>query len=608
MYIILIILSYFISLSQSFVCTNGKDPKTLSKKEILLEFSKGRCSPILLVPGLIATKLSIKIDCETFKEKNNKFFTDCGWTDCKKEIYEFWKTVPKTEYNLWFPEIGSPISIITTSKRENICWANFIKQEIDFTKPITENPIETKGYKITVYGNTENTKEKWECGNGAIKNILNLPFGVQTKETKGFNKIIEKLESMGYYAGLTYQSLPFNFLKSFTNPQFTINFNNNLNRLFNLTKKKVVLLSHSFGNLNVYHQITKNLDQVEKDKKIKTWLSLNPPFLGSLKVHKNLLGGDNSLMLIPHLVGLHYRASVIANNDLGTFELLSKDPYTMYKNEIWFKDIFKRTIYEQGEADYENSGFDFLPRIEEKCGPEHYEWKDCKMGLFDVSKEFTVQIMKKNYTLSQDYEMFTKYNLTDNTTAFYNLTHNEDFFKFENPGVSATFVILRTLKTFKQYIFDFNITDVTSKENFAVPEIKYGQGDGTVPSYSQIIPPLKWAKEFKNEEKNSKPVKIIDYCSSYKEKYNIYDQMEDNKEYKMTQNEFFGIKCECFEDNTPDKCNHASIMQDSHVVEIISSTVVTNLKSWNDDYERFVKELDDNYLEMVTVECPDAKF
>ena len=608
MYTKLIILSYIISITKSFICTNGKDPKTLSKKEILLEFSKGSCSPILLIPGLIATKLSIEINCEEFKEKNNKIFTDCGWTDCKKEIYEFWKTVPKKEYNLWFPEIGSPMSIITTSKKENICWASFIKQNIDFTKPITENPIETKGYKIRVFGNTENTKDKWACGNGAITNLLNLPFGVQTKETKGYDKIIEKLEKMGYYAGLTYQSLPFNFLKSFTNPKFTINFNNNLNRLFSLTKKKVILLSHSFGNLNVYNQLTKNLSQTEKDKKIKNWLSLNPPFLGALKIHRNLLGGDNSLMIVPHLIGLHYRASVMANNDLGTYELLLKNPYFMFKNEEWFLDVKKRTFYENGETDFENSGFDFLPRIEEKCGPEQYEWNDCKMGFYDLSKNFTFRIMEEDFLLEDDYGMLDRFNLTQNTTAFYNLTHNEDYFKFENPGVSSVFFVMRTLKTFKQFIFDFNITDVTSKENFAIPEIIYGHGDGTVASFSQLIPPLKWANEFKNEKKNSKPVKIVDYCSKYNEKYNIYDDNETDQEFKITKNEFFGMKCDCFEDNTAENCNHSSILQDSYLLDVIENSVITNVKSFNEEYQDFVGELDDKYLEMVTVDCPDAKF
>ncbi len=41
-------------------------------------------------------------------------------------------------------------------------------------------------------------------------------------------------------------------------------------------------------------------------------------------------------------------------------------------------------------------------------------------------------------------------------------------------------------------------------------------GDGTVPTYSAIIPAFKWAFEFeKNKTIGAKPVKLVNFCSSF---------------------------------------------------------------------------------------------
>lgn len=68
-----------------------------------------------------------------------------------------------------------------------------------------------------------------------------------------------------------------------------------------------------------------------------------------------------------------------------------------------------------------------------------------------------------------------------------------------------------------------------------------------VPSNTLYLPALKWSYEFKNKKnyKNAKPVKIIDYCSRYNQKENIYDEKIDGQN-EITKNEFIGINCECF--------------------------------------------------------------
>ena len=636
MYSIFLIITITISgYLQKFFCTNGKNPKTLSKKQILIEFSKSSCSPIIIVPGIMSTKLTIEIDCKDFRKHNPITFSACGWNNCKKNFWEFWKSVPKKEYNIWLPKINSPLTILNLDEKTNICWANFLKQKIDINKPIEKNPIFNKGYKIRVFGNTENTKKRFNCGEGAISDILNLPLNIQTSDTRCFKEMIQKFKMMGYVSGLTLQSLPYNFFKSYRNSEIEVFFFDNLKRLFDFTRKKVVVIGHSLGNMHIYYNL-KQLEQGVKDKFIKNWIAIAPPFLGSLLVNKNFLGGDDSLIIVKDIVGLHFKAASIASNILGGYELRAKDPFSLYKNEKWFQDIKKRSLYEEGKVDYRNSGFDFLPKIEDNCS-NFENYSDCKMGLYDISKNFTFQILNKNYTLENDYLLFSKWNLTENSEVFYNITKDKELEELKNPGVPLITMILRSGKTIKQLIYNYNITEYTKKDLYAEPnEIIYGNGDDTVPSYSSLIPVLKWSKEFekknskkakkksedkkqkysnskkkefsKEEEFDPKPVKIIDLCSSYKEKYTVYDTVDNNKEFEITKNEFFGIYCDCMESKSTKDCGHSRMVHDSYVLKLLRNCVVTNEFSWSEEFERYVFSLKDEFLDFVTDVCPQVRF
>jgi hypothetical protein len=56
-----------------------------------------------------------------------------------------------------------------------------------------------------------------------------------------------------------------------------------------------------------------------------------------------------------------------------------------------------------------------------------------------------------------------------------------------------------------------------STHNFHFPDkLNMTMGDGTVPTYSAIIPAFKWAFEFeKNKTIGAKPVKLVNFCSSF---------------------------------------------------------------------------------------------
>lgn len=50
-------------IKSDFICTNGKNPNVLTTKEYLIEFSKGPCAPLIIIPPLTGSKLVVKIDC-----------------------------------------------------------------------------------------------------------------------------------------------------------------------------------------------------------------------------------------------------------------------------------------------------------------------------------------------------------------------------------------------------------------------------------------------------------------------------------------------------------------------------------------------------------------
>lgn len=68
-------------------CIGEKNPKKMSHKEYLHEFSKGKCNPTVIVPGLISTKLIVEIDCEVLEKENPTLFNYCGWERCKKSFF-----------------------------------------------------------------------------------------------------------------------------------------------------------------------------------------------------------------------------------------------------------------------------------------------------------------------------------------------------------------------------------------------------------------------------------------------------------------------------------------------------------------------------------------
>lgn len=598
--------------ADSFECLNGKNPANLTKKEVLIEFSKGKCSPVLLAPGVMATKLVVVIkSCQKLRQDFPELFSYCGFTKCSNDESGECGTIPLNEYAIWIPELSSPMSVLTWKETTNFCWAKFLKQKVDFSKPIEESIIENDAFKIHLYGNTEKTKNDLGCGDSATQNLLPFTKHLQIKATQGFYRMHEMMKSLGYVAGLTYQTIPYNFLKPFECNEFNKNFLDNLKRLNKLTNKKVVLMGHSLGNMNILFQLNK-IEALEKDKLVKLWIAVGPPFLGSIKANKDLISGNDELIFLKNYIGLRVRPSIDGmNNIFVIYNLRARDPFWLYRNEAWFQPIKNRTLYEAGKINYEQSGFKFLPSISETCSPKQFNTfvHNCVTGLYDTNSEETFKIMDEVFRLNETEKLYQKWNTTVNTTKFIEKTNNKEFLKLTNPQVPFVLVSLRTLPTARSFVYKTNVTKFIENGMFYYPDTKNFYGDGTVPSYSSLIPPLKWAWEYDNKAaQGAKPVKIVDLCSLYKQKNSVFDDKNEKGEFKITNNEFFGLNCDCMNKNVPSECAHSAMTNDSGFLTLFSNAIMPNEFGLTDEHRIFVDSLSDDYLKEITIECNQIKF
>lgn len=102
-------------------CINGKDPATLTKSQQLKEFIEGPCLPVVVVPGLMGSKLKLQIDCEVLKKESPEVFKACGWNSCSGG---YWSSSPKEKYTLWISELFGQIGVVKQSSVK--CWSGLI--------------------------------------------------------------------------------------------------------------------------------------------------------------------------------------------------------------------------------------------------------------------------------------------------------------------------------------------------------------------------------------------------------------------------------------------------------------------------------------------------
>ena len=285
-------------LKKDYNITNITDPDENQR------FILGKCSPVLLIPGIYATKLVTSIECKKMAENDRTTLKEirvfCGDSVCKDE------SVEHEEHFLFISLLDPATSLLGGSgNKYTSCLGlmmTFLNHENDC--PVLEETNEkvcrySPYLKVSYYGGTNNTKNDSKCGLSSLELLVGSsykPWNIYINQAaaKGYHEMIQKLHAIGLREGFSMAGNPFEYREFLATNKFGVDsFRYNIERLYNQTGKPVVIAAHSYGNL-----FTLNILSQEKNKdlipKIKKFVSIGAPFAGSSKLLSVFLKGMHS--------------------------------------------------------------------------------------------------------------------------------------------------------------------------------------------------------------------------------------------------------------------------------------------------------------------------
>ena len=595
----------------------------------LLSFIQGPCSPVVIVPGLTASKLQLTIDCPTLQREAPNIFASCGWSTCSWSIIH---SKPAPEYILWVASVDSPMGFIIPGWETSECFGNLVKLDYNETeKEIYLKYSNPPGVNITWFGNTPETVALKECGFASINDLLPFPF--QTSETAGYHQIQEYYKYMGYQVGLNLFAVPYDFRKTTLANELIYTLKRTIKYAHALTGKKVILMAHSMGNFGALN-ILNSMTPEEKEEMILNYIAVTPPFLGATKALKIVIGGDDEF--IWHHLGLSFFSQkMFLGSSSAAYDLLPKDAFFRFQNETWLKDVLKRlnlqksynintdegkNFWKQAELD-ENYTYTWFPTPLQQCFSGFTDRSNsCLLTVDDWSSTPLLSIETDSFTkdyyanypnitnMLESFAKFSNYTLELLNDAYENKIH-----ELINPEVPILLIYGSHSPTeyVAQYYYDPN--PVTSSGSFAFPSNETTTaGDTAVPSTSAILPGLKWAWEFDNKNSikelaHAKPVKMIEWCSHYNAKEWIYDTNYTNETNEFLNNEYIGLNCSCQPkpglQTSGDYCVHSSIMNDQYFINLMVN-IAKSYQNVNNISNTFAHNTTAFDLESLVDACP----
>lgn len=593
-------------------CTFGVNPAERSPKEILKLFAEGPCMPAIMAPGVMATRMTLNIDCKLFAEKEPKTFERCGWNACEKGRFEFWKKVPKAEYRLWIPDLLSDLSIISFSEQSNNCFAALMKPHFNPEKPIEKMAKPRDGLTIRVFGFSDGSKAYSVCGASAIENLLPLP--VQTTNSMGFAELTKAMIRVGYVPGLTMQAIPYNFYYSYRFNEFTMAFRFNLARLNHYTGKKVVVIGHSMGNINILSNLNK-MSAKDKQRLIHVWVSIGAPFMGSPKGQKMMVAGTDEFLTFKGYLGWKFTPQVLTlTSMLSAYELCAVNPFSSASpDDPFLAALHSRMRYENyfPNVEFKDSGFSFWPAMTEECYDSYVTIMPtvCAMKLPDLNVTPMIRIGGQSFGIHDTLEMVRKHQLSPLSEVFIRKVYGNDL-SLSFPEVPAIVIFTNAVRTPFYHEFGDNFDDEIRRGVFPTPK-KVGAvfGDKTVPAYSTLIPALRWAFYFDNPallpKVSHKPVKFIEFCSRSRRNTPIYDDMDYKQPWEVKRNSYAGLECACNDRQRGDdyeSCEHAGMHGDPSLIEYLLKVLVANHHA-SEDALKEIDALHDEDLVANLREC-----
>ena len=275
---------------------------TNSSPDNNLRFILGKCNPVVLIPGIYASKLLVEVQCKNLAEKERdttlkEIRIFCGDTICSDE------SVEKEEHPLFIGLLDKAFSILGSEMdKYSSCLGYFMNHfQNENECPIVNNKhicYHSPYVKVGFYGGTTKTQAKGRCGVEGIQNviqsgILSVDNVVNVGAAKSYETISNKLIKRGYEEGFSLGGLPNDYRRYLTTNNFSTKvFRAQIERLYSNTGKQVVVVGHSYGTLLALSNLVRS-DNKDLLPKIKKFVAIAPPFAGSSKLLDIFLHGMN---------------------------------------------------------------------------------------------------------------------------------------------------------------------------------------------------------------------------------------------------------------------------------------------------------------------------
>lgn len=364
-----------------------------------LRFYYGNCNPVLLIPGTTASRLEVEIDCEGLKTKDKKLYNKltniCSTSSIcieekgklEKERHVIW---PAASSKFSFLKVKSYISI----DDKNNCFTflfQFFNNKESCPRLYDDNnkDVVTCNYspfiKFMPFGISNPKNEDDFCGFSSVSNLLYIEFIEKylsqnksnvVRMTKGYSYLASQLENDGYIKSFSFAALPYDFRENdCENKQFAKSLYDILNYLHTNTQKKVIVITHSYGNNYLYHQLNFSQNKFFLISKIEHIINIGGPVTGTFKADQAFSVGMSEFLYVDNeyvKVGVDLNHQSVLLPFIKSIYSMKKYPYEKilpYNDEEYselIEAINQRADYEECEKRKESQKEN--KKDDEKCG------------------------------------------------------------------------------------------------------------------------------------------------------------------------------------------------------------------------------------------------
>ena len=357
----------------------------LNKIDTNIQFILGKCNPIIFIPGIYATKLTLTINCGNLKNEENEKFMEmrifCGNSICKDDSIE--------EHPLFISLLDPATTVLYTNTNKYSACLGFFMQ---FYNNKNECPIDdngnficyhSKNIQIGFYGSTSQSISNSKCGLNAVQNVVQsgnfiVDYIANSGVAKVYYNMIEKYRKMGFREGFSFSAIPFDYRGFLYKNNFAKEaFRYHINRLYKNTGKKIVIVAHSYGTLLTLSNLVG--DNKDLSNKIKKFIAVGGPFAGSSKLLDVYMHGMLAWDININIGGKQIK--VINYNPYGQHIMYKALPTIMELRPLpILKELFINEEYK-----------DFAEAIKERINLERF----CKENIEECTVDYINEHNKK---------------------------------------------------------------------------------------------------------------------------------------------------------------------------------------------------------------------